>query len=505
MSARILIVDDEPVNLVTMEGFLSADGYDLHYAENGRDAVAKARALRPDLILLDIMMPEMDGFRVCQQIREDAEIGRIPILIVTALHDQASRLEGLRAGADDFITKPCSRDEVRARVRTIASLNRFRALAEQQTRFEALYELSPAAIVLTDDAGTVQNANRQAHACFGADGAPVVGARLGERLLPADAVGDAIAAALRQEPFSREVRQPGGDAGRVHLLRSAAVPDGTSARVMLVFDDVTIEVQAREALRRSNEELEEMVRARTRQLEDANGLLLSYANFVSHDLRSPLAVMKGYLDLLQEGMPGIPADAKPMIRNAHRAAGTMAEMIQNILQLAREIHASDEAARPPLDAARVLNRLVMHVQEVVPNPSTQFTVRPLPQVGVSSALLERVFFNLLTNAAKFSAAQDVPTIEIGSVPHDEGVVLYVRDNGVGFDARQTDKLFREFSRLETAAKTDGLGLGLSLVARLVRSVGGRMWAESTVGSGATFYVLLPRPVAAQPAGRLAAG
>jgi DNA-binding response OmpR family regulator len=169
MSPRILIVDDEEVNLLTLEAFLTADGYKLHFARDGRSAITLAREIHPDLILLDVMMPELDGFAVCREIRADPVIGRIPLILITALDDSSSRLEGLKAGAEEFLSKPCDRAELRARVQTIISLNRFRALAEERIRFERLYELSPAAIVLTDQAGQILTANRAAEACFGQD------------------------------------------------------------------------------------------------------------------------------------------------------------------------------------------------------------------------------------------------------------------------------------------------------------------------------------------------
>ncbi|HVU36301.1 MAG TPA: response regulator [Opitutaceae bacterium] len=495
MTPRILIVDDEPINLATMEGFLSADGYELHFAANGREAYDKARELRPDLILLDVMMPEIDGYGVCRLIREDSTISRIPIVIVTALHDQQSRLRGLRAGADDFVTKPCSRDEVRARVRTIASLNRFRAIAEERARFQQLYELSPAAILLVDEQGTILAANRQADTTFGtAADRPLAGTRIGNQFPQRDAIADIIRLTLAEEqPAPRELRRPHGPTEQILQIRSAPVPDGGRRHAMLIFDDVTAEVQAREALQRLNERLEERVRARTRQLEEANTLLLSYASFVSHDLRSPLTVMKGYLDLLHEGVAEVSPGAQTMIGHAHKAAYRMSEMITNILQLAREVHDGRGEAVQPIDPAPVLRHLVSHVRDLAPNPRTTFTIHPLPEVAISGALIDRVFFNLLTNAAKFSADQEKPQVEVGSAPSEDSVILYVRDNGVGFDAREVDRLFREYSRLETAAGADGLGLGLSLVARLVRASGGRIWAESEVGRGATFYVRWPRP------------
>lgn len=496
MNSRILIADDDPMNQMTLEAFLQQDGYELHFAHNGREACEQARRVRPDLMLLDVMMPEVDGFEVCRRVRSDPEISRVPIILITALHDEKSRLEGLRAGADDFLSKPCVGEELRARVRTVASLNRFRAIAEQSARFERLFELAPAGIVLVDESGAVRAANPGACALLDLDGAgPMdaveVSTRFDEPTRPS--VRAAIAAALRGEvPPPAEVRRPGPAGEHVMSLRAAVVPDGDARRVMLVLDDITAEVRARESLRRMNAELDTMVRERTRQLEEANGLLMSYASFVSHDLRSPLSVVKGFLSLLQEGVVPVNAEAAPIVAQAYTATTMMQDLVQNILQLAKDEHQGQGTITDkPVDPRPVIVRLTVHLRGLRPNPMPQFVVGELPLVGVSAVLIERVFYNLLTNAMKYSASVAQPKIEVGGRMTPEGPVLFVRDNGVGFDSRDADKLFREFSRLPGTEKSDGLGLGLSLVARMLRAHHGRIWAESATGAGATFYVQLP--------------
>lgn len=490
MKPRILIVDDEPLNLTTMEAFLAGEGYELSFAENGIDACARAEIESPDLILLDVMMPEMDGFAVTRRIRADPRIGRVPIILVTALDDVASRLEGLRAGADDFLTKPCRREEIRARVRTVASLNRFRTIAEQRERFERLFDLSPDAILLVDDNGAVIAANERAKAIW-PELHSIAGIGAGAEAELQAALKEAQSGAPTKP---REVRVAGAKTERIFRVRGTTVPDGGAELGMLVFDDVTAEVAAREALVRLNAELEDIVRARTRQLEEANALLMSYANFVSHDLRSPLTVMKGYLSLLHEGEVPLNEEAKPLVGHAYGATVIMQELIENILQLAQDEHDGDAALSVrTVDPTPVLRRLVTRLRDLFPRPKPYFEIGPLPMVGVSAVVVERVFYNLIANSLKYSAQRPEPRIEIGGFHQAGNPVLFVRDNGVGFDARQADRLFREFSRLDSAEGSEGLGLGLSLVSRLVRSQGGRIWAESEVGQGATFFVEFPRP------------
>ncbi len=130
--STILIVDDEIVSRYTVEVLLESEGYNLVFAENGEEALEKAEELVPDLMLLDVMMPGMDGFQVCQILRANPRLAELPVVMVTALDDRESRLRGIEVGADDFMSKPFDRAELRARVRTITRLNRYRRLMETE-------------------------------------------------------------------------------------------------------------------------------------------------------------------------------------------------------------------------------------------------------------------------------------------------------------------------------------------------------------------------------------
>ncbi len=142
-NSTILIVDDELVSRYTVEVLLTQEGYNLVFAENGEDALEKAAQSIPDLMLLDVMMPGMDGFEVCRHLRANPRLAELPIVMVTALDDRDSRLRGLEAGADDFMSKPFDRAELRARVRTITRLNRYRRLieTEEQLVYLANYDI----------------------------------------------------------------------------------------------------------------------------------------------------------------------------------------------------------------------------------------------------------------------------------------------------------------------------------------------------------------------------
>ena len=134
MSSLVLIVDDEYIGRETLQSVLEGEGYQLEMAENGLQAIEKAKQLLPDVILLDVMMPGMTGFEVCQRIRSDPQIAEIPIIILTALDDRESLLNALKAGADDFISKPFDRYELRARLLGITRLNRYQKLLQERAK-----------------------------------------------------------------------------------------------------------------------------------------------------------------------------------------------------------------------------------------------------------------------------------------------------------------------------------------------------------------------------------
>src|SRR5512141_1886186 len=136
MGSLVLIVDDEYIGRETLQSVLEGEGYELQMAENGLQAIEKAKELLPDVILLDVMMPGMTGFEVCQRIRNDPQIAEIPIIMLTALDDRESLLTGLKAGADDFISKPFDRFELRARLIGITRLNRYKKLLQERTKLQ---------------------------------------------------------------------------------------------------------------------------------------------------------------------------------------------------------------------------------------------------------------------------------------------------------------------------------------------------------------------------------
>lgn len=181
MDPKVLIVDDEPAGREALESILMTQNYTLAFAANGREALAKAKELLPDVILLDVMMPDLDGYEICQRLRADPDLAEVPVVMVTALDDRASRLQGIEAGVDDFVTKPIDRAELRARVKTITRLNRYRSLQQERAKLElqlqhlnALRTIDMAITTSLDMRITLDTVIRQVITQLGVDAAAIL-------------------------------------------------------------------------------------------------------------------------------------------------------------------------------------------------------------------------------------------------------------------------------------------------------------------------------------------
>jgi PAS domain S-box-containing protein len=168
--STILIVDDNVSVHETLAALLADQNYYLVFAASGSEGLRAAAALKPDAILLDVMMPDMDGFEVCQRLRNDPELAQIPVIMITVLDDRASRLQGLAAGADEFLAKPFDRIELLIRLATITRLSRYRLLLEERTQLAQMVDLAPEGMLAADGAGTIHLANPALRHMLGLNG-----------------------------------------------------------------------------------------------------------------------------------------------------------------------------------------------------------------------------------------------------------------------------------------------------------------------------------------------
>ena len=236
-----------------------------------------------------------------------------------------------------------------------------------------------------------------------------------------------------------------------------------------------------------NAKLQEALQAASQEIES-----LTYS--IAHDLRTPLMHVDGFAQLLQSS-PGAVLDpeSRDHLQRIIQAARKMNELIGALVEYARVNSA--ELVAGDLDLEHVLEAALEQLRPSIDGRNIQWRRTRLPTIRADEALLRQVFFSLVTNALKYTGPRDPAIIEIGARPdQDRQVVVFVRDNGVGFDMKYATKLFSPFQRMHSTDAFPGVGMGLAKVRRVVTRHGGRVWADATLGAGATFFFSLPRDV-----------
>jgi PAS domain S-box-containing protein len=253
-----------------------------------------------------------------------------------------------------------------------------------------------------------------------------------------------------------------------------------------ISTDITERKRAEDEIRHLNANLELGVRQRTAELENSNKELDAFAYSVSHDLRAPLRSLHGFSDALLEDYADILDDVgKDYLHRLQRNVGRMGRMIDDLLNLSRATRA--ELERREVDLTAMSHEIVADMRAADPDREVTLTVPDGLTADADPHLLRLAMHNLLANAWKFTAKRPDATIEVGRFERSGETFFFVRDNGVGFDMSYAGKLFDAFQRLHTTSEFEGTGIGLAIVARVVRRHGGRIQAEAEIDHGATFY------------------
>ncbi len=513
--ARILIVDDEPGNRKLLEVMLKPEGYRVLSAGNGEEALVLVEQQPPDLILLDVMMPGMDGYQVAAKLKGNLITQNIPIIIITAQHDRNARMLGLNAGAEDFLTKPVDHAELCVRVRnllrlknygdycdkysqmleaevasrTIDLVERTRTLEQQAavlTEQAALLDLARDAIVVRDMHCRILFWSRGAEVMYGWLSKEALGRHLVELLNPkfAEPAENIEALLLLEGHWEGEVIQYKRDGTRVAvasrwaLQRDAA---GMPVQVLTINNDITDRKQAEAELQTAKD-----------AAEAANRVKSEFLANMSHELRTPMNGVIGMIHLILD--TDLTFAQREDLLIAKSSAHALLTLINQVLDFSRIDAGKFEI--DPIDFN--FREIIKGTVNTVAAGAHQKGLELIVDVGADipdtlrgdPACLRQILVSLLGNAIKFTPRGEV-VLRVTTEATAQEVVLHfsIKDTGIGISLDHQKSIIEAFTQADSSMTRayDGIGLGLTTSAQLVQVMGGRFWLESEVGRGSTFH------------------
>jgi len=495
---KLLLVDDDPSNLLALQAILEPLGQDLMLAQTGTDALRLCLEHDFAAILLDVRMPEMDGFETAEMIRARKRSLQTPILFVTAYRSDEQLFRGYNLGAVDFLFKPIVPEILQSKVNVFVELRRTEQLlrrkaeelASAEERFRAVLEAAPDAMVITNQAGTIELANSRADTLFGRPREALIGRDI-HSVLPDWECPEEEHPNIGQPPAPERrllaYRDDGSSFPAEITRNSFHTPDGLL--ITTAIRDATDQADAEARIQKTNLELEKRVAQRTAALRYSNEALRQFAWAASHDLQEPIRTVVTYAQWLAQIMNGnLGTRESKMLATIEQHASRL-NLLLGALRQYIQVSDSGQQARTMVDCNAVVKAAAWNLQAMIQESGASIECGPLPQLSSLELPLVQLFQNLISNAIKYRSTEP-PVIRISAKEGENCWIFSVQDNGIGIDPKYVDYIFGVFRRLHGSQKS-GTGIGLAICRAAAERLGGSIWVESTPGTGSTFFVSLP--------------
>lgn len=530
---KVLVVEDDSLLAHVLADMLGSLGQEALIAGDGEEAVAVFKAEQPDLILMDVLLPGIDGFEATRRIKARSGGRWVPVVYLTVLDEEADLLAGLEAGGDDYLVKPVSPAVLEAKLRaTLRALGLHKRVELERRRLMAICDHIQDTIVVIDPQGVIESANPALATLLGYAPEAVIGQNVSilmpephrsqhDEFLRRYRMRECESHLVGRGPRELVARRRDGSLVDVELSISEVRLD-SEWRLIGVIRDISERKEAERRLIAHRDHLEALFRTRSESLEDAaqrasdavreaedmaadgpggqeaertSALqeayqeLTSFTYTVSHDLRSPVRIINGYATMLAEDYGEAMDEAgRGYLERIRVSTRRMGDLIDGLLNLAR--FARTELRRAPTDLSAMAVSILAELAEAEPARRLEIEIEKDLLADADPLLMQSLLQNLLHNAWKYTAGTAGATIAFGAERRDGELHYFVRDNGSGFDMAQAGRLFMPFQRLH-GSDVDGIGIGLATAHRIVHKHGGRIWADARPGAGATFYFTLP--------------
>ncbi|MDM8560076.1 response regulator [Candidatus Parabeggiatoa sp. HSG14] len=477
--STVLIVDDQEAMRDALEGMLSNQGYELAFATNGQEALDIAAKLLPDIILLDVMMPGMDGFEVCQRLRADPVLAKVPIVMVTTLDDQESRVRSIEAGADDFISKPYNKLELRARVRTTTNLNRYQRLLNEQTKFKWMFENTDEAYLVLNNDNQITYINAKA--------------RLYLNLSTDVPIAENFMALLAKH--YHQVHEPSKNPTPIDatLIKLPPYIVRSDTKTALPF---WLRIDVMEMAGESEEKyLVHLCNVTDTILATRQGW--TFSGQINHKLRTPLMPLVAGSEFLIKNCSDITTEKlQDFLEMIHTGATRLHNQINKIINYT-ELSKQGEATEPCivtnlLETITTVKELLQIESLFVSQPNKIENLDDF-YIPISCEGVEIVLTELFSNAQKFHPTK-TPSIEVDIKAKPDSLYIQIRDNGIHLSPEQLGNMWTPYYQgsKHFTGEVKGMGLGLSMVGSLIWEVGGTCQAYNrTEGEGIVIELTLP--------------